>query len=164
MYDGVIQQVAEPLDVYDKPVNRFVAGFLGTPPMNFFDGIVRFKNNNACFIIGKQEIFLADRTKGALAAYKDKQMVLGIRPEHLLPQYTGGQNQKRIDCIVMVVEPLGDRMNVYLQTERGDRFVANVDPDIKIGMNQAVTMYIDTEKVNTFELGDTGKNVYTASR
>ena len=159
MHDGVIQQVAEPMEVYDRPVNRFVAGFLGTPPMNFFDGKIRFKEADAYFTIGSQEIKLTSKIKSFLADYRDREMVLGIRPEHLLPEPLQTQNQNGIDCTVAVVEPLGDRMDVYFETETGNRFVANVDPHVDIRMGQAVTMYIDVDKVNIFELGDIGNNI-----
>jgi len=119
MYDGVIQQVAEPMDVYDRPANRFVAGFLGTPPMNFFDGQIRFKEADAYFTLGNQEIKLTSKTKSSLADYSDRDMVLGIRPEHLLPMPLPKQNQNGIDCTATVVEPLGDRMDVYFETDAG---------------------------------------------
>jgi hypothetical protein len=60
---------------------------------------------------------------------------------------------------VIVVEPLGDRKDVYMETARGDKFIANINPHIDIRVDQAVTMYMDAEKINIFEPGNTGKNV-----
>jgi multiple sugar transport system ATP-binding protein len=159
MYNGVIQQVAAPMKVYDSPVNRFVAGFLGTPSMNFFNGQVQFRNGSGYFVIGNQEILLASRMKNMLTEYNGKDMVLGIRPEHLMLASEHGQTKNGIDSKVVVIEPLGDRMDVYLETAHGDRFIANLDPHVNINVDQAVTMYMDIEKINIFECGDTGKNV-----
>jgi len=159
MYNGIIQQVAEPMEVYDKPVNKFVAGFLGTPPMNFFDGQVQLRNGSDCFVIGSQEIQFASRIKNTLTRYRGKDMVLGIRPEHLTLVPPQGQSRNGIDCRVIVVEPLGDRKDVYMETARGDKFIANINPHIDIRVDQAVTMYMDAEKISIFEPGNTGKNV-----
>jgi multiple sugar transport system ATP-binding protein len=159
MYNGVIQQVAAPMEVYDNPVNRFVAGFLGTPPMDFFDGQVHRRNECDYFVIGSQEILLASRMKNTLTEYDGKNMVLGIRPEHLTLVPLQGQNKNSIDSKVVVIEPLGDRMDVYLETARGDRFIANIDPHVAIQVDKTVTMYMDTERINIFETGDTGRNI-----
>lgn len=159
LYNGVVQQVAEPMEVYDRPVNRFVAGFLGTPPMNFFEGRVQFRNEQVYFVTGSDFILLGPRTKEALADYKNQDMVLGVRPEHLLTEPVAGQNENGIESTVTVVEPLGDRMDVYLKSSSSEKFIANIDPHVRINRGQAVTMYVDIEKVHIFQRGDAGKNV-----
>ncbi len=159
MYNGVIQQVAAPMEVYDRPANKFVAGFLGTPPMNFCDGHVRLRNDNFCFAIRDEEIMLPSSMKNALVLHKDKEMVLGIRPEHLLLEPLRDQRDNSIDCTAVVVEPLGDRTGVYLEAAHGARFITNVDPHVNIQIGQPVRMYMDIEKINIFEPGETGKNV-----
>ena len=154
MYDGVIQQVAPPMDVYDKPVNKFVAGFLGTPPMSFFDGKVESKE-------GMQTFVLSDGTSITLggldlSSYTDQEIVLGVRPEHLS---VGGNSDNAIPATVDVVEPLGDRKDVYLTSANGQKFIANIDPHIDISMGQQVSMSVNVNKVHIFEPGDTGRNV-----
>lgn len=154
MYNGVIQQVAPPMEVYDKPVNKFVAGFLGTPPMNFFDGKVESKDGTQAFV-------LCDGTSislngSDLSSYASKDMVLGVRPEHLS---VDGTKDNTIPATVNVIEPLGDRKDVYLTASNGQKFIANIDPYVEIAMGQKVTMFINVDKVHVFELGDTGRNV-----
>lgn len=159
MCNGVIQQVAPPMDVYDRPVNRFVAGFIGTPPMNFFSGKICFEQDVPKFVMSDVGITLSKWVKDNLAAYKDKEMVLGIRPRHLSAVPIRGQSGSKISATVDVVEPLGDRMEIYLTSKSGQKFIADIDPHINIHMNDVVTMYIDVEKVHIFEPGEIGKSI-----
>lgn len=69
MYNGIIQQVALPMEVYDKPVNRFVAGFLGTPPMSFFDGRIKLKDNKASFLLTDGTSITLTDSNGKLSCY-----------------------------------------------------------------------------------------------
>ncbi len=159
MYEGVIQQVAEPMEVYDKPVNRFVAGFLGTPPMNFFDGKIEIKDSKPMFILTDGKPITLVNTNGKLSSFAGRDMVLGIRPEHLTVEKLSGQNNNGLSATVNVVEPLGDRKDVYLTAANGQKFIANLDPHIAIAMDQQVQMYVDSDKVHIFEPGDTGLNI-----
>jgi len=157
MYEGVIQQVAPPMEVYDKPVNRFVAGFLGTPPMNFFDGKIEVKDSKPMFVLTDGTSITLANSNDKLSSYAGKEMVLGIRPEHLYVDADADKNA--ILATVDVVEPLGDRKDVYLTASNGQKFIANLDPHIDIAMNQQIQMYVDVDKIHIFEPGDTGSNV-----
>jgi len=159
MYNAVIQQIDEPMEVYDNPVNRFVAGFLGTPPMNFFNGMVEMKDSKVCFVTVNDTIAIPNSLKEFVSAYNGKEMVLGIRPENISPNPYPGQSENAIFATVQVVEPLGDRMDVYLDTIQGSRFIANIDPHIAIKTGESVLMHIDIEKIHIFEIGDTGRNI-----
>src|ERR1035437_3034376 len=86
MKDGFIQQCAPPLEVYDKPVNRFVASFVGTPPMNFLTGDLKTDAKGPFFAFGTHQIRLPARMAGLVGAYIGKPMVLGVRPESFCPQ------------------------------------------------------------------------------
>lgn len=163
MYDGVIQQVDEPMNVYDRPVNKFIAGFLGTPPMNFFDGRIEISGDKTGFVIENDTIILSKRLAEIASTYADKKLVLGIRPENISLEPYSGQEQNAVSADVQVVEPLGDRMDVYFETPGGTRFIANIDPHIKIEAGQSVKIYLDIEKVHLFEPGDTGKNISLAN-
>jgi multiple sugar transport system ATP-binding protein len=157
MYEGVIQQVAPPMEVYDRPINRFVAGFLGTPPMNFFEGKIRTNAADKKFVLTDgTEITLRDTD---LSQYSDKDMILGIRPEHLTVKPVDSQTDNSMPCQVNVVEPLGDRKDVYLENNSGEQFIANMDPHIDIDMDQSIEIYMDTEKIHVFEPSDMGINV-----
>jgi multiple sugar transport system ATP-binding protein len=159
MYEGVIQQVAPPMEVYDKPVNRFVAGFLGTPPMNFFDGKIQIKDSRHVFVLSDGTSISLSGLSGGLSSYVDREMVLGIRPEHLTTEVIADQSDNCISATVDVVEPLGDRKDVYLTAGNGQKFIANIDPHVDIAMNQQIQMYVVANKAHVFELGETGLNV-----
>ena len=149
--------------VYDKPVNKFVAGFLGMPSMNFFNGTIEFQNNNVYFNIGQEKILLPAKMTDTLAQYKGSGMVLGIRPEDFSPEPLEGQSENSIDFTVNVVESLGDRLDVYLKTKSGEDIIASVDPHFKIESDDTVTMYVDVNKSHVFEPDDVGKNVTLSS-
>ncbi len=157
--DGEIQQTAGPMDVYERPVNKFVAGFLGTPPMNFFAGSLKFKNDSAYFAIGNDAVRLPQRMKTVLQEYDGKQMVMGVRPENISPQQFPGQSDNAISATVNVVEPVGNRTDVYLIHTSGQKFVVGIDPHTKLQANNEVKMYIDPEKIHIFEPKETGRNV-----
>lgn len=159
MYAGRIQQVAPPMDVYDGPVNRFVAGFLGTPPMNFFDGRSQLVNGGVSFVGPDFQIGLLAKMKDPLAEYNDADVVLGVRPEGLTMTGIEGQQNNVITAVVTAIEPLGDRMEVHFAIETGQTFVANIDPHIRLEIDEKVRVFVDVEKVNIFEPGITGRNI-----
>ena len=159
MYNGDIQQVAPPMEVYDKPVNRFVAGFLGTPPMNFLEGTISIKNDKCYFNLPQDSIEMPQRLKAKLSNYKDKKMVMGVRPESVSPKKIDGIENNGIGVIIGIIEPLGDRMDVYMATRADEKMIANIDPHVKITTDDKITMYLDTNKIHIFEPGDLGINV-----
>ena len=81
MKDGIIQQCASAMDVYAQPVNRFVASFIGTPPMNFLDGRVARADGGLRFESAGASLPLAGCMADRLSAYADREMVLGVRPD-----------------------------------------------------------------------------------
>ena len=157
--DGEIQQTAGPMEVYEQPVNRFVAGFLGTPPMNFFAGSLKLKNDTAYFAIGNDAVRLPQRPITMLQEYDGKQMVMGVRPENISPQQYHGLTENAISATVNVIEPVGNRTDVYLTHPSGQKFIAGLDPHTTLLVNDAVKMYIDLEKIHIFEPEETGRNV-----
>ncbi|MHC4240900.1 MAG: ABC transporter ATP-binding protein [Planctomycetota bacterium] len=159
MHNGVIQQVAGPMEVYERPVNKFVAGFLGSPAMNFFTGFLKFENDTTSFVIDNDTIILPKRLRTVLSDYHNKEIVMGVRPENIsLHQYLG-QINNTISATVNVVESLGIRTDVYLTNHAGKKFVAGMSPYTKLKANDAVKIYIDLEKIHIFALGETGKNI-----
>ncbi len=159
MYNGDIQQVASPMEVYDKPVNKFVAGFLGTPPMNFLNGKVSSEKGKLYFVMLNDSIELPQRLNAKLNGCIGKDMVLGIRPESISPEKLEGIENNSIGVVVGIIEPLGDRMDVYLTTRADEKLVANIDPHTRMNVDEKVTIYIDINKIHIFEPGDAGKNI-----
>jgi multiple sugar transport system ATP-binding protein len=159
MCNGVIQQIDTPMEVYDKPVNRFVAGFLGTPPMNFFDGKIQIKGGKSAFVFDDGTQIVLSILSDKLNSYAGKEMVLGIRPEHLTVKQLNNQSDNSITSVVDVVEPLGGRKDVYLTAKNGSKFIANLEPHTKLDSGRQVEMFVDVNKVHIFEPDDTGVNI-----
>ena len=127
--------------------------------MNFFLGRVQAEDDRIRFVTDSNTITLPAGMNDALRAYNRQDMVLGVRPENLSLTTFQGQSENSISAAVNVIEPLGDRMEVYLSTSEGHKFIASVDPHVDIGVDQAVKMYIDLKKSHVFEPGETGRNV-----
>jgi multiple sugar transport system ATP-binding protein len=159
IYNGIIQQTASPIEIYERPINKFVAGFFGSPPMNFFAGRVKFKGDLPCFVIGNDTITLPGRFKSLLAGYSDKKMTMGIRPESLSICKFSNKIDNAISAVVDIVEPLGNRMDIYLTDDAGTKFIANTDPHFKSNVRDIVKVNIDSEKIHIFEPGEAGKNI-----
>jgi len=161
MKDGVVQQVADPLTIYEKPVNRFVAGFIGTPPMNFLTGNLHLSGGHVYFDEGACRILLPDGHLSRLAPYDQQSVVLGIRPENLSfrADQTWADKQNALPVRVVVVEPLGDRMDVYVATKAHDKIVCRVDSHTRLREGQELPLYVDVQNVHVFQPGETGMNV-----
>src|SRR5205809_1870745 len=119
MNDGVVQQIDTPLALYNQPVNLFVAGFLGSPPMNFINGELKQERDAIVFKEtkgGTIEVRFADRPRAR--EFFGKAMLLGIRPEDIeLAQFSKtGNTAANFPAIVDIVEPMGAETNLYLQT------------------------------------------------
>jgi len=158
--NGIVQQVGTPMEIYRRPVNKFVAGFIGTPPMNFFDGQIEFDKENPKFIMkGDSEIALPRKLTNCLSEYKGMEMILGIRPEHISLRPIDSKGQNEISATVDIVQPMGDRMEVYLTNRSNQKFITTINSHSEIKVNETVKTYIDNNHVTIFEPGVTGKNV-----
>jgi multiple sugar transport system ATP-binding protein len=180
MKDGVIQQADTPLYTYNFPTNRFVAGFIGMPPMNFFDGVVMMEGAEAVFVEGTstpagQESTPGERLRvpispnqlGRLNGYPGRAVVMGIRPEHLSVRPPEGVASVPLSVCVNVVEPLGSDMDVYMSSKLNDHIVARLEAGSaqKAGLQAEAraTMFVDPRKVHLFEPGDAGMNLSRTS-
>jgi multiple sugar transport system ATP-binding protein len=107
---GIIQQMADPLTLYDRPANQFVAGFLGTPPMNFMCGKIAGQGKARAFAAATFQV--AAPSDAPLAAYEGRDAVLGVRPEDISCDGDTGHTRMKVE----VVEPMGAETWVYLTT------------------------------------------------
>ena len=146
MKDGLIQQVADPISLYDGPVNRFVAGFIGMPPMNMLEGRICGRDGSMVFEgPGGMQIGVPEKHRVALAAFRDKPVILGLRPEDIgsapAEQLAGAP---RIRAIVEVVEPMGSESYIYFRLA-GTTFVSRVDAHrkFKVGETSEPAVFID---------------------
>ena len=159
MREGEIQQIGSPMEVYDRPANKFVAGFLGTPAMNFFNGSLKLKNDTAYFSIGNESIRLPQHLRALLRNYYDRQMVLGVRPENISVQHLHQQSDNAISATVNIVESIGTRTNLYLIHPTGQEFIAGIDLHTRLEISEKVKLYFDLDKIHIFEPGQTCRNV-----
>jgi len=161
MMDGIVQQCGAPLEVYDSPTNRFVAGFVGTPPMNFFDGQLVAERGSVFFDEGTVRIRLTDEQARKLVDHAGRQAVLGVRPEAmaLTPEGRFAGTDNALPVRVSVIEPLGEKMDIYASTQKHPHIVARVDARRDIELEQEVLLHLDLTKVHVFEPGETGANL-----
>jgi multiple sugar transport system ATP-binding protein len=173
MRDGVVQQCAAALDVYERPANRFVAAFIGTPPMSFLDGRVVKHNGGMDFDMGSVRLPLPSRFVNRLSGYPGRRMVLGLRPDAFSPEPLAeasgeaggfqGLCPARLDVRIALVEPLGDRKDIYMTASGQHQLVGRVDGRAAVFEGQELQMFIDMNRVHLFEPGEMGVNVTAAS-
>jgi multiple sugar transport system ATP-binding protein len=150
MKDGLVHQYAAPLEVYGRPVNRFVAGFVGMPPMNFFEGRLVGRDGALYFDEGSGQLRLSERMARRVAERVGEEMVLGIRPESLAPSQAGRfpGTDSVLDVSVTLIEPLGDKMDVYVETPRHKQVVCRVDADQTLTEGMRLPMHVNMEQVH----------------
>jgi multiple sugar transport system ATP-binding protein len=159
--DGVIQQVGEPLELYGRPANRFVAGFIGTPPMNFLQGKLVRRDGLCFFSDGHAWLRLPERAVTALAGLDGCPIELGIRPEKLaLASSPDGGGGNRLEARVEVVEPLGSATIVHLQMARRS-LVTVVDAHQRVQVGEAVWVSAPPERWHVFD-SQTGQAIGAA--
>jgi multiple sugar transport system ATP-binding protein len=160
---GIIQQLGAPQELYDHPANLFVAGFIGTPSMNFFPGAKISASDGAPKIVleGIGEVAVpqlyAERARGAAG----KNLTFGIRPSHLEDANIVGANgatQSHIDGTVDVVENLGNELQVYLNAG-GKNLVATLDPRSRVTPGNSVRLYVESEQIHLFDT-DSGAAIF----
>ena len=151
--DGRLQQVATPLECYHRPANRFVAGFIGDPSMNFFD--VRTEGDR---LIG--DGFEYPLSSGIREKLGEGRFTLGIRPEDIEIVPEGG-NDHDFTARVIVVEPMGNENTVHLEFdgERGERFVATVGGMQRVREGENVTARLPEDAIHLFD-AETGETVH----
>jgi len=152
MKDGVIQQVADPISLYDQPRNMFVAGFIGSPPMNFINGTLQQRDGGVWFIEDGPGLSLhAPATLAAkLTDHLQKPVVFGIRPEDIKHTITGADAATSCTATVDVVEPMGAEIFLYLNTAK-HTFIARVNPHDKAQVGQKLQVTFDLNKAHFFD-------------
>jgi multiple sugar transport system ATP-binding protein len=152
MNQSLIQQVADPLTIYNQPANKFVASFIGSPPMNFLEGELVQRNKGTYFKKGPFYLRLLDETAKKAAGYVGKRVTFGIRPEDLYDKLfaTVTPSENVVTAMVDVVEPLG--AEVYLHLRVGDDLlVARVGPQNHPNESQEIDLVFDMSKAHFFD-------------
>ena len=152
MNDGLLQQIDTPQQLYDHPANLFVAGFIGSPSMNFCDAKLAQSNGDLIMDTGAFTLTVPAGRRSAFASSIGKPIVFGIRPEdlhdpHFVPP---GVNQSVIEAKVDVVERMGNEIFVYLKIGT-QNIIARVDPRTNFGVGDSVQVAVNMDNMHLFE-------------
>jgi multiple sugar transport system ATP-binding protein len=157
MKDGNIMQVAAPLDLYNHPDNLFVAGFIGSPPMNFFRGTLRRAGGHVSFVedntLGTPLTIALDEALAVKSSsHLDKPVVFGVRPEAIRDSLTVASPDpgRTADVKVEVSEPMGSETLLYLDTG-ATSFIARVNPTDRFEAGQRVQVTFDLAHAHIFD-------------
>ena len=154
MKDGVVQQIAEPQELYENPSNMFVAGFIGSPQMNFVNAMLEKKDDGYYITFGNASLKLPEGKAKLLEekGYANKEVVFGIRPEnvHDEPVYLETYKDSTLKAEVTVTEAMGAETFLYLKIEDND-FIARVNPRTKAKHDETITVAFELEKMHIFD-------------
>ena len=155
MKDGVVQQVDTPQNLYQKPGNLFVAGFMGSPQMNFLDAVISEKGGNMIATIGNEHEVIVPAAKAKVLkdkGYVGKKVVLGIRPEdiHDSQMFLETSPSKPMNSVVKVYELLGAEVFLYFDVD-GTQITARVDPRTTAKTGDPIRFAFDMEKAHFFD-------------
>src|SRR5690348_10598134 len=150
MKDGVVQQVGEPLELYNEPANRFVAGFLGSPAMNFATVKVNQDNGAIWAANAGMQIKAPPEYADRLGRYVGQEVVLGIRPEDLHVASAADPPELGFDVVVEVVEKLGSE--ILLDVAAGpDTMVASVEPNVRAKIHDRLRLALNPQGLHFFD-------------
>ncbi len=152
MKDGIIQQVDTPANLYSYPCNMFVAGFIGSPQMNFIDVTVNVKADGTYLTNGNFSTKLPDGKAKGLEAYNGKEVVMGIRPEDIYDDQLHITEAPECTCDVHIdlTEMMGAETYLYFEVE-GINFTARVNPRTTAQIGQTIKIALDPNKIHLFD-------------
>jgi multiple sugar transport system ATP-binding protein len=164
MKDGFVQQIDTPQALYENPVNKFVAGFLGSPQMNFIDAVLKKNDNQEYYVeFGSEDsktargnkyqiVVPASKAVPELEKYVDREVTLGIRPESVHDEevYLSQATTGIIDCKVEITEMMGAETFLYLECE-GIPITARVNPRSTARPQDTIKVVLDANKIHLFD-------------
>jgi multiple sugar transport system ATP-binding protein len=162
MRKGELQQVAPPQELYDRPVNLFVGGFIGSPAMNMVEAALEQRNGSLVARLGSQELMLTEgelRARPALAAYAGRKVVLGIRPEALEDAALEPEipSEHRIQGVVVLREPLGSEIVAHFEVDAPPALTEDVRELARdVGQESKVQAPADEDTAKTTMVGRFG--------
>jgi len=150
--DGILQQVAPPQELYDHPVNVFVAGFIGSPSMNFFDATLVEQDGKLFVSSDTFRLQLPDDQAKIYKKYKGQEVIFGIRPEdiHARPYLPPGVIVAEMKGEVDVTELMGNEIFLYLLSGKKP-FIARVDPRVRVKQGDVVELSVNMKNVHLFD-------------
>ncbi len=152
MNKGVVQQMDTPLSIYNRPVNKFVAGFIGSPTMNFLEGEIA-RNGSLLFTHQSTatKLPIHDSMTQRLSGSVGRRVTLGIRPEHISAKQAG-PSSRQVDALIEITEPVGNEIFVYFKLEKSpEQFVSRMPSDIHPPTGKLFPLYFDVSKLHFFD-------------
>ena len=150
MDKGVIQQFDTPHKLYNEPANMFVAGFIGSPQMNFISASLTKDGNKLKAHFSGCEIEIPKEKAEKLTEYCDREIILGIRPEHFLAPENGAKGMSGLTVSAELAEMTGSETNIYFDLD-GKRHIARIKSEQKISRGDRVELLIDPLTVHFFD-------------
>ena len=147
--DGIVQQIGKPMEIYNQPVNKFVAGFIGSPAMNFISGKVinpgglKFRSDNNDF-----EFDLSKENFTILQKFIDKRVSVGIRPENIVMENLN--NTIPVTVKADLIETMGNESFLYFKLN-GKQLIARLNPFDNIKPDEEITLYFKKDKLFFFD-------------
>lgn len=148
MQNGEIQQLGSPQEIYDEPASMFVAGFVGSPKMNFMPVEVKSEKENVFLECGDLRMEVMQYGE-KLCPYINKKVVMGIRPENLLVTRTG-ENQQALTGVLVRYEHLGNKVQLYVDF-CGNTLCVMAPVTVKAKVGQELVVYLEKEKIHLFD-------------
>lgn len=152
LHDGLLQQVDSPRNLYNSPNNIFVAGFIGSPSMNFFDGTLVGEDGKVFVDTGDFRVEVPGDRKAAFTGYAGKEVVLGVRPEHIhAPEYAPPAIiPAQIEATIEIIELLGHELNVMFNSGK-NTFIAAVDTRLEANIGNKIPLVLDMNNMHLFD-------------
>jgi multiple sugar transport system ATP-binding protein len=152
MSAGELQQVDTPFNLYHNPRNLFVAGFIGSPSMNFFDAVLKSVDGRLVVETSGFQLPIPPSKAEAFRAYSDRRVIAGIRPEdiHDANFQPGGITPAIIEANVDVVEQMGNEVNLYLE-DKGKTFISRTDPRTQARVGQRMGIALNVDNLHIFD-------------
>ena len=148
MKDGRVQQIGEPLELYGRPANKFVAGFIGSPAMNFVEVAISGSGGDLWAQAQGLRLPVPPHVAQRVAGHPEKRLTLGVRPEAL--RIANGVDDYSFATAVDVVEPLGNEILLNFRAG-GVPMVARVDPGVRVKAHENVRLALDPERLHFFD-------------
>lgn len=151
MKDGIVNQIDNPMDLYNFPNNKFVAGFIGSPAMNFIDGKI-ISESGMVFVSSNESVkisLLKEQTE-KLGNYINKEVTIGIRPENISIAENNNEKHYEIKTTLDVVEPMGNETIVYFNLSENP-IIARVQSEERLNTSATYNLYMNLEKLHFFD-------------
>lgn len=152
MSEGKIFQIGSPMAIYKNPVNKFVAAFIGSPPMNFLEGKIIKRDEKVYFAESQFQVKVSEEQKRPLSDYLNKRVILGIRPEDIHDRLfvSEAPPENTLKAFLEVAEPMGSETHLHLKTKE-NRFIAKGPGSQKPGSGQDMELVFDMSKAHFFD-------------